>query len=144
MQYDVSYENQEPYTPDIKAQSINADITFLDAGGSFNPDFYADPEKDVQYQDIFKGKDGISPTVSVNKEGRVTTVIITDANGQHVTTIEDGSVTDVPIDNDTIILKNGQLAVNTVNTAEQDNSRPISSAGVQMIVGNIDILLRGL
>lgn len=144
MRYDVSYENQEAYTPEITAQGIAENIEFLDAGGSYNPEYIEDPETDVRYKDIFKGRDGISPTVSVNKVGRVTTITITDANGEHVATIEDGSVADVPIDNDTIVIRNGQLAVNTVNTAEQDNSRPISSAGVQMIVGNIDVLLRGI
>lgn len=38
-----------------------------------------------------KGEDGISPTVSVSKSGKVTTVSITDKNGTKTATINDGA-----------------------------------------------------
>lgn len=121
------------------------DLEYTEKGGSFEPDFSEKLDYyGLEYADVFKGRDGFSPTVDVEKVGKVTTITITDKNGQHVSSIEDGSVENVPIDNDTIVLKNGLLAVNTVNIAEADNSKPISSAGVQMIVGNIDVLLRGI
>lgn len=37
------------------------------------------------------GKDGVSPTVEVSKSGTVTTITITDAEGQHTATINDGA-----------------------------------------------------
>lgn len=37
------------------------------------------------------GKDGVSPTVKVSKSGTTTTVTITDAEGEHTATIEDGA-----------------------------------------------------
>ena len=42
----------------------------------------------------------------------------------------------------TLTLKNGILSVNTTNEVEQDNTRPISSAGVFATVGNIEALLK--
>lgn len=36
------------------------------------------------------GKDGVSPTVAISKEGTVTTIKITDAEGEHTATINDG------------------------------------------------------
>lgn len=37
------------------------------------------------------GDDGISPTVSISKVGKVTTITITDADGTHTATINDGA-----------------------------------------------------
>ena len=37
------------------------------------------------------GEDGFSPTVSINKVGKTTTITITDKTGPHVATIEDGA-----------------------------------------------------
>lgn len=45
------------------------------------------PVKGVDY---FDGKDGVSPTVATSKSGKVTTVTITDKNGQKTATINDG------------------------------------------------------
>lgn len=42
---------------------------------------------------------------------------------------------------DTLILENGVLRVNTTNDVAQDNSLPITSAAVHTTVGNIEILL---
>jgi hypothetical protein len=36
------------------------------------------------------GDDGFSPTVTISKAGTITTITITDANGPHTATIEDG------------------------------------------------------
>lgn len=40
---------------------------------------------------VSEGKDGVSPTVSVSKSGKVTTVTITDKNGTKTATINDGA-----------------------------------------------------
>lgn len=43
---------------------------------------------------------------------------------------------------DTLTLKNGVLSVNTTDQMEQDNTLPITSAGVYATVGNIEALLK--
>ena len=42
---------------------------------------------------------------------------------------------------DTLVLENGVLRVNTVDKAEEDNTLPITSAAVYVEIGNIDALL---
>ncbi len=42
----------------------------------------------------------------------------------------------------TLKLENGILSVNTTNQMEQDNTLPITSAGVFATVGNIEALLK--
>lgn len=42
-----------------------------------------------------KGDDGVSPTVSTSKTGKVTTIEITDANGVHTATVNDGESVEV-------------------------------------------------
>ena len=42
---------------------------------------------------------------------------------------------------DTLILKDGVLKVNTTNECAADNTLPITSAGVHTQIGNIDVLL---
>ena len=44
--------------------------------------------------------------------------------------------------NETLTLKDGVLSVNTTNDMEQDNTLPITSAGVFATVGNIEALLK--
>ena len=43
---------------------------------------------------------------------------------------------------DTLVMKDGVLSVNTTNQMEQDNTLPITSAGVFATVGNIEALLK--
>lgn len=43
---------------------------------------------------------------------------------------------------ETLTLKDGVLSVNTTNDMEQDNTLPITSAGVYATVGNIEALLK--
>ena len=45
------------------------------------------------------------------------------------------------IDNGTLKVEGNVLKVNTTDNAEEDNTRPITSSGVHVIVGNIDALL---
>lgn len=45
-------------------------------------------------------------------------------------------------DGTTLILNDGVLSVNTTDKTEQDNTRPITSAGVFATVGNIEALLK--
>lgn len=45
-------------------------------------------------------------------------------------------------DNETLLLENGVLRVNTADAAEEDNTRPITSAAVATQLGNIEALLK--
>ena len=45
------------------------------------------------------------------------------------------------IDNNTLKIENSAIKVNTTDNAEEDNTRPITSSGVNTIVGNINVLL---
>ena len=53
----------------------------------------------------------------------------------------EGSGVNFETDN-TLKLENGVLSVNTTNNMEQDNTLPITSAGVYAAVGNIEALLK--
>ena len=46
------------------------------------------------------------------------------------------------VTDETLKLENGILSVNTTNDMEQDNTLPITSAGVYTAVGNIEVLLK--
>lgn len=46
------------------------------------------------------------------------------------------------IDNTTLKMENGVLSVNTTDRMEQDNTQPMTSAGVYATVGNIEALLK--
>lgn len=45
------------------------------------------------------------------------------------------------IDTNTLKIENNILSINTTDDAEEDNTKPITSSGVNTIVGNINILL---
>lgn len=55
---------------------------------------------------------------------------------------EGGGGASYNIDNETLILANGVLKVNTADVVEQDNTLPVTSAAVQVTVGNIEALLQ--
>lgn len=44
-------------------------------------------------------------------------------------------------DGETLVLENGTLSVNTADTVESGNNRPVTSAAVHTVVGNIEVLL---
>lgn len=48
-------------------------------------------ENGTDGKDGTNGKDGISPTVSISKQGTTTTITITDKDGDHTQTVEDGT-----------------------------------------------------
>ena len=51
-----------------------------------------------------------------------------------------GGVVDFEVD-DTLTFEGGVLSVNTTNTVAAGNLLPVTSAGVQVVVGNINALL---
>lgn len=65
-----------------------------------------------------------------------------DENGNVEITIPDSSQNAAFKTDETLILENGILSVNTTNDMEQDNTLPITSAGVYTTVGNIEALLK--
>lgn len=48
------------------------------------------------------------------------------------------------IDGNTLVNRSGTLHVNTTDDAEKDNTRPITSSGVNVICGNINALLQAI
>lgn len=96
------------------------------------------------------GKDGVSPTITVAENtDTVYKLEITDVNGSFTTPNlkgekgEGGSATvDLKAGSNIEISEDNVISVLTTNDVEHDNTRPITSAGVSTIVGNIDILLQ--
>lgn len=66
------------------------------------------------------GDDGVSPTVSVSKVGKVTTITITDADGTHTATINDGA--------------DGQGAGDMLKADYDTNSAVINAGGIAAYV----------
>lgn len=67
-------------------------LTVSSASGTSSADLKGESGKDGSPgKDGSSGADGFSPTVSVSKSGKVTTVAITDKNGTKTATINDGS-----------------------------------------------------
>ena len=52
-------------------------------------------ERGLQGVQGVKGDDGVSPTVTTSKTGKVTTIEITDANGVHTATVNDGESVEI-------------------------------------------------
>ena len=80
-------------------------------------------------------KDKLKPVTSINgveadKDGNVDIQAQSGSGGVDFKT------------DDTLSLTNGILSVNTTNDMEQDNTLPITSAGVYAAVGNIEALLK--
>ena len=77
-----------------------------------------------------KLKEKIRPVTSVNG-------VKPDENGNVMVAGGGSFATD-----ETLKMKDGILSVNTTNEMEQDNTLPITSAGVFATVGNIEALLK--
>ena len=96
-----------------------------------------------------KGEDGLSIVeVLVNADGSLTFVY---NDGTEFTTdpliirqtSEWDDVVNKPFSTigENLKVVNGALTVDTTNVVEQDNTKPITSGGVQVVVGNINALL---
>lgn len=75
------------------------------------------------------------------KNDAMTQPVGKDANGKLWTAPVSGGNVDFKTD-ETLKLKDGILSVNTTDQMAQDNTLPITSAGVYTIVGNIEVLLK--
>ena len=74
------------FTPSVSEAGV---ISWTNNGGLNNPESVN--IKGAKGDNGINGTDGVSPTVTVSKSGKVTTVTITDKNGEHVATINDGA-----------------------------------------------------
>lgn len=96
-----------------------------------------------------KGKDGVSIVrVDVNDNGTLTFVYDDGTSFTteplHITqSSEWDDVTNKPFESlgDDLIVEDGVLKIDKTNEVQADNTKPITSAGVHMVVGNIDALL---
>ena len=74
------------FTPNVSEAGV---ISWTNNGGLNNPESVN--IKGAKGDNGTNGTDGVSPTVTVSKSGKVTTVTITDKDGEHVATINDGA-----------------------------------------------------
>ena len=74
------------FTPNVSEAGV---ISWTNNGGLNNPESVN--IKGAKGDNGTNGRDGVSPTVTVSKSGKVTTVTITDKDGEHVATINDGA-----------------------------------------------------
>lgn len=115
-----------------------------------------DPEEIGQIVDEYLEKNPPAaytlPIATETTLGGVKAAAATEEMTQPVGITEDGKLVTAPGQNsggnvdfrtdETLILKDGILSVNTTNDMEQDNTLPITSAGVYATVGNIEALLK--
>ena len=88
------------------------------------------------------GTDGFSPIAYVAETETGARITITDKNGTTTAEIRNGSGSDFPYEiGDGLRVDGNILSVDTADVAEEDNTRPITSAAVYVEVGNINALL---
>ena len=93
---------------------------------------------------------GLNLTVTRGSEVQSMDVIGADVDEEYIAQLVEDYLTKNPPsggtefrpDNETLLLENGVLRVNTADVAEEDNTRPITSAAVATQVGNIEALLK--
>lgn len=93
---------------------------------------------------------GMNLTVTRGSEVQSMDVIGADVDEEYIAQLVEEYLTKNPPsggtefrpDNETLLLENGVLRVNTADVAEEDNTRPITSAAVATQVGNIEALLK--
>lgn len=101
------------------------------------------PQKGVDYVD---GTDGISPKVEVSEIDGGHRVTVTDADGTKFFDVMDGKDSEesgvaFEVGQALELTPDGILNVLTASEASADNTLPITSAAVNTVVGNIEILL---
>lgn len=88
------------------------------------------------------GADGFSPVARVVQTDTGATITITDKNGTTTAEIKNGSGSATPYDiGSGLRLDDNVLSVDVVDDAEEDNTKPITSAAVYAEIGNINSLL---
>lgn len=106
------------------------------------PDSYEALQRDIaQIQSDLALKVPNTDYAPEEKNDAMTQPVGKDANGKLWTAPVSGGNVDFKTD-ETLTLKDGILSVNTTDQMAQDNTLPITSAGVYTIVGNIEVLLK--
>ena len=118
MRLDVTFAEQEEHF----------DVVFEESDHEVNADF--SNVQVVTDADPYEGEYVITPS---------TTKQVLPTRGKVMA--DDVMVLELETD-ETLKLENGILSVNTTNDMEQDNTLPITSAGVYTAVGNIEVLLK--
>lgn len=127
---------------DGTTHSIPIEIPVGEPGGYYIPTLrqVSDTEIEVSYTPSNPGMPSVKPVIiEVDLTGYATEKFVTDKIAE--AELNGGNV-DFEVDNKTLKLENGVLSVNTTNDMEQDNTLPITSAGVFATVGNIEALLK--
>lgn len=94
-------------------------------------------ERGLQGVQGVKGDDGVSPTVSTSKTGKVTTIEITDAQGTHTATVNDGeSVEVVQSTGNSTTSVMSQKAVSDALSTKADNTELDSYATKEYVQTN--------
>ena len=83
-----------------------------------------------------KGDPGVSPTVETSKTGKISTIVITDAEGEHTVTVNDGE--DGATAN---IIDSSTLSDNTTQTysGRIADTRFVKTGDIAVITGNVTI-----
>jgi len=88
------------------------------------------------------GADGFSPIAYVTETENGARITITDKNGTTTAEVKNGSSADSFYEiGDGLKVEGNVLSVDTATDAEEDNTKPITSAAVYAEIGNINILL---
>ena len=116
---------------------MNLYLSFSESGGQFKTNF---GETSV----IHDGQNGATFIPSVSTEGVISWTNDRDLPNPEPVNIkgEKGNDGTIFTPDETLILKDGVLSVNTAKEPEPDNTLPITSAAVAQTVGNIEKLLK--
>ncbi len=88
------------------------------------------------------GKDGFSPTVTLEDIDGGTRITITDVSGDHVFVVMNAQEGAAYSEGENVdITEDNTINVLTTDEAEEGNTRPITSGGVYSILNGIETLL---
>ena len=116
---DVATSNATQATTQATAATKRANDISADLEAKREADYWRGAKGD-------KGDDGVSPTVSTSKTGKVTTIEITDVQGTHTATVNDGD------------------SVEVVQSTGTSTTSVMSQKAVTDIIGNVEQLLNSI
>lgn len=130
----------------------SVDVNVVDGIASI-PDFLLQTDNDLIVWAFFgtpeNGYTKISKTFKINRRNKPADYVFTPADQttledlkERISKLEESGGTSLEIDRKTLIFQDGKLKVNTTDEVKEDNSQPITSAGVAVTVGNIETLLK--
>lgn len=137
-------------TLNVSAGWSSTDVPVITLTDAYNPsrgngvEITVKQGASIETMTVWDGRNGTSAYASVKEENGVVTITTQDASGIDEVKIPifDFPQTGSFRTDETLNLEDGVLSVNTTDLAEQDNTLPITSAGVYATVGNIEALLK--